>query len=258
VQVVVAVDTRKDITLEVGQNTETVTVLDTAPLLKTESGEVSHRVTTDDADQLPVLTISGGSVVGAACGMGQIRNPLQVATLLPGVAFSNDNAMVVNGLPSNSEAIRIEGQDSTGNIWKTIQQLSQGASVDAIQEVSVQTSNFAAEYGQVGGGYFNFTMKSGTNQLHGSAYDYFVNEALNAGLPFTDFGTQNPTKAGQHIRNAVRRNDWGFTVGGPVRIPKVYNGSDRTFFFFNFEQFRENRTTSNNITTVPTQAYRSG
>ncbi|MBZ5579686.1 MAG: TonB-dependent receptor [Acidobacteriia bacterium] len=258
VPVVVATDTRKDITLQLGAANEVITVEDTAPLLKTESGEVSHRVTMNDADQLPVLTISGGSVVGAAGGMGQIRNPLQVATLLPGVTFSNDNAMVVNGLPSNSEAIRVEGQDSTGNIWKTIQQLSQGASVDAIQEVSVQTSNFAAEYGQVGGGYFNFTMKSGTNQLHGSLYDYFVNEALNAGLPFTDAGTQSPLKAGQHIRNAVRRNDWGFTVGGPVRIPKVYNGADKTFFFFNFEQFRENRTTSNGITTVPTAAYRGG
>ena len=256
VQVIVATDTRKDITLQLGAASEVVTVEDTAPLLKTESGEMSHLVTMNEADTLPVLTISGGSVV--ASPMGQIRNPLQVATLLPGVSFSNDNAMVVNGLPSNSEAIRIEGQDSTGNIWKVIQQLSQGASVDAIQEVSVQTSNFAAEYGQVGGGYFNFTMKSGTNQLHGSAYDYFVNEALNAGMPYTDAGAQSAAKAGQHIRNAVRRNDWGFTVGGPIRIPKLYNGENRTFFFFNFEQFRENRTTSNNLTTVPTPAYRAG
>jgi hypothetical protein len=258
VQVVVATDTRKDITLEVGAASETVTVEDTAPLLKTESGEMSHLVTTNDADQLPVLTISGGSVVGTSNNMGQIRNPLQVSQLLPGVNFSNDNSLVVNGMPSNSESIRIEGQDSTGNIWKVMQQLSQGASVDAIQEVNVQTSNFAAEYGQVGGGYFNFTMKSGTNQLHGSAYDYFVNEALNAGLPFTDEGTQNPLKAGQHIRNAVRRNDYGFTVGGPIRIPKVYNGENKTFFFFNFEQFRQNSTISNGITAVPTAAYRNG
>lgn len=256
VQVVGAVDTRKDVQLEVGSAADVVTITDTAPLLKTESGEVSHLVTINEVNQLPVLTISGGSVVGGA--MGQIRNPLQVSTLLPGVTFSNDNAMVVNGLPSNSESIHIDGQDSTGNIWKTIQQLSQGASVDAIQEVSVQTSNFAAEYGQVGGGYFNLTMKSGTNQFHGSAYDFFVNEALNAGLPFTDAGTQSPAKAGQHIRNAVRRNDWGFTVGGPVRVPKVYNGENRSFFFFNLEQFRENRTTSNGITTVPTDAYRTG
>ncbi|MBV9506750.1 MAG: carboxypeptidase regulatory-like domain-containing protein, partial [Acidobacteriia bacterium] len=198
VQVAVAVDTRKDVKLELGSANEVVTVADTAPLLKSESGELSHQVEINDADQLPVLTISGGNVVTAAGPntMGQIRNPLQISELLPGVQFSNDNSMVVNGMPSNSEAIRIEGQDSTGNIWKVMQQLSQGASVDAIQEVSVQTSNFAAEYGQVGGGYFNLTMKSGTNSLHGSAYDYFVNEFLNAGLPFTDEGTQNPAKEG--------------------------------------------------------------
>ena len=208
VQVVSATDTRKDVRLELGAATETVTVEDTAPLLKTESAEVSHMVSISDVDQLPVLTISGGGVVGGAVGgMGQIRNPLQSMELLPGVTFSTDDAIVVNGLPSNSEAIRIEGQDATGNIWKTIQQYSQGASVDAIQEVSVQTSNFAAEYGQVGGGMINYTMKSGTNKFHGTAYDYFVNEALNAGLPFTDEGTQDPAKEGQHIRNAVRRND---------------------------------------------------
>ena len=257
VQVTVATDTRKDVTLEVGAANEVISVTDTVPLLKTESGEMSHTVAISEADQLPVLTISGGNVFGATT-MGEIRNPLQTAELLPGVTFGNDQAVVVNGLPSNSEAIRIEGQDSTGNIWKVLQQLSQGASVDAIQEVAVQTSNFAAEYGQVGGGYFNFTMKSGTNSLHGSVYDYFANEALNAGLPFTDAGTQDPSKEGQHIRNPVRRNDYGFTVGGPIRIPKVYNGTNKTFFFFNFEQFRENRTTSNGLTTVPTPAYRKG
>lgn len=257
VQVIVATDTRKDVTLEVGATNETISVTDTAPLLKTESGEMSHTVDIDQVDQLPVLTISGGNLFGAT-QMGQIRDPLQIAELLPGVTFSTDAALVVNGLPSNSEAIRIEGQDSTGNIWKVLQQLSQGASVDAIQEVSVQTSNFAAEYGQVGGGYFNLTMKSGTNSLHGSAYDYLVNTAFNAGLPFTDAGTQNPADEGQHIRNPVHRNDFGGTLGGPVVIPKLYNGRNKTFFFVNFEQFRENKVISNGISTVPTQAYRDG
>ncbi len=97
--------------------------------------------------------------------------------LLPGTAFQNDLAVVVNGLPANSENIRIEGQDSTSNIWKIAQQNSQGG-VDAIQEVAIQTSNFAAEFGQAAGGYFNYTMKSGTNKFHGSGYDYFVNEAF--------------------------------------------------------------------------------
>jgi hypothetical protein len=256
IQVVVATDTRKDVTLEVGQATDVVTVTETAPLLKTESGEMSHRVTSDEANDLPVLTISGGGYTGATAS-GNIRNPLAVSTLLPGVSFANDNTLVVNGLPSNSEVIRTEGQDATSTLWKVYQQNSQG-SVDAIQEVSVQTSNFAAEYGQVGGGYFNFTMKSGTNQYHGSGYDYFVNEAFNAGLPFTDAGTQNPAKAGQHIRNPLRRNDYGFTLGGPIRIPKVYDGRNKSFFFFNFEQYRENRHVLNQIATVPTLAYRQG
>jgi hypothetical protein len=257
VQVVVATDTRKDVTLELGSNAEQVTVEATAPLLKTESGEMSHVVETKDAIDLPLLTIAGGGYAGATT-MGNIRNPLQTSVLLPGVNFGNDMQLVVNGLPSNSETIRIEGQDSTGTLWKVYQQRSQTMGVEAVQEVNVQTSNFAAEYGQAGGGYFNYTMKSGTNQLHGSGYDYLVNEAFNAGLPFTDAGTLTPLKAGQHIRNTQRRNDFGFTLGGPIRIPKVYNGANRTFFFFNFEQYRESRQISNGLMSVPTDAYRNG
>ncbi len=249
IQVVTASATRQDIKLELGATSETITVTDEAPLLKTESGEISHVMNTDDIDQLPVLTTAGGSFYGATT-FGNIRNPLQEVILLPGTTFGNDQSLVVNGLPSNSESIRIEGQDSTSTIWKVEQQNSQGG-VDAIQEVAVQTSNFAAEYGQAAGGYFNYTMKSGTNQFHGSGYDYFVNEALNAGLPFTDAGLTNSEKDGQHIRNAVRRNDYGFTIGGPVRIPKLYDGKNKTFFFVNFEQFRQNNTTSGTFTTVP-------
>ena len=113
VQVVVATDTRKDVKLDIGAATEQVTVADSAPLLKTESGEMSHVVETREVVDLPLLTISGGGYAGATAG-GNIRNPLQTSALLPGVAFGNDMEVVVNGLPSNSETIRIEGQDSTG------------------------------------------------------------------------------------------------------------------------------------------------
>jgi hypothetical protein len=251
-----ASDTRLDVALELGAVTDTITVTEEAPLLKTESGEISHTLATEAVNDLPVLTTNGN---GGA--FGNIRNPLQEMVLLPGTAFQNDTAVVVNGLPANSENIRIEGQDSTSNIWKIAQQNSQGG-VDAIQEVAIQTSNFAAEYGQAAGGYFNYTMKSGTNTFHGSGYDYLVNEALNSGLPFTDRCTSDGaycTDTGrQHIRNRVRRNDYGFTFGGPVRIPKLYNGRDRTFFFVNFEQFRQANVSSNGVATVPTLAYRAG
>src|SRR5205823_14159144 len=123
-------------------------------------------------------------------------------------------------------------------------------SVDAIQETAIQTSNFAAEFGQVGGGLFNVTMRSGTNQFHGSTYDYFVNEIFNAGNPFvTGSPAGNP-------RPRARRNDYGFTIGGPVWIPKVYSGREKTFFFFNWGQFRETTKVNNQFQTVPIAAYR--
>ena len=247
---------RQDVTLEVGAATELLTVTGEAPLLKTETGEVSHVVTSKEADNLPVLSLSGGTLVRRDRAW-QHSQSAGDAQLIPGVVFRNDNTLSVNGLPANSQAIRIEGQDSTSTIWKVRQQDSQGG-VDAIEEVSVQTSNFAAEFGQAGGGYFNFTMKSGTNQYHGSAYDYIVNEVLNAGTPFTDAGTNDGAKAGNHVRNAQRRNDYGFTFGGPIVIPKLYDGHDKTFLFFNFEQFRENRTVTNGLATVPTDDYRDG
>src|SRR5579883_2316280 len=251
VVVSVAGTLRIDVPLEVGSNTESVTVTEAAPLLKTESGELSHNMTTDRVDSLPVINLGYGS------GVGNVRNPLQAINLIPGSAFANDNTLRVNGLPANTQSIRIEGQDATNGQHREFNQINQ-ASLDAIQEVTVQVSNYAAEFGQAGGGYFNYTMKSGTNQLHGSAYDYYVNEFLNAGTPFTDAGVRNSLKSGQHIRNAQRRHNYGFTFGGPVDLGKLYNGHDRTFFFFNFEQFRESQVITSGLTTVPTLDYRNG
>jgi len=250
ITVQVAQVVRIDAALEVGANTESVTVDAAAPLLKTESGEVSHNIQTDTLDSLPALTIGAG-----AAG---IRNPLSVVTLLPGTTFQNDFTLRVNGMPSSSQAIRIEGQDATNGLWRAQNQINQ-PSVDSMQEIAVQTGNYDAEYGQAGGGYFNYTMKSGTNNYHGAVFDYFVNEAFNAGTPFTDRTTIGDTgRAGQHIRNRQRRNEWGFNVGGPIAFGKIYDGRNKSFFFFNLDQFRETRFTSNGIYTVPTLAYRRG
>ena len=241
----VAATVRVDFTLEVGAATESVTVNAEAPLLKTESGELSHTVDTSRTDNLPIYTLTG-----TGTGIGNIRNPLAAAELLPGASFKTDNTLRINGMPSSTAAIRVEGQDASNGMWRQLTQVTQSG-VDAVQEVAVQTSNFAAEYGQVGGGYFNFTMKSGTNEFHGSAYDYFDNTALNAGTPFTN------DLQGHLLRNSVHRNDFGGTIGGPVILPH-YNGRDKTFFFVNFEQFRENQFVVNGVTNVPTVAYRQG
>ena len=240
----VAATVRVDANMEVGATNESITITDAVPLLKTEGGEVSHNIATSTLNDLPILTLTVGAAgIGTANTLGNIRNPLSAVALLPGARITTDSIMRINGMPSNSQSINVEGQDATNGFFKQQNQINQSG-VDAIQEVAIQTSNFAAEYGAAGGGYFNYTIKSGTNQLHGSVYDYFVNEALNAGAPFTDAGTINPSKEGQHIRNAIRQNDYGFTVGGPVVIPKIYNGHDKTFFFFNFEQFRQSAFTS--------------
>ncbi len=196
-------------------------------------------------DNLPILGIGN-----ANAGSSGIRNPYGLAQLVPGTNYSANFAMIVNGAPSNTAGYRIEGQDMTNHFVSFALQEMQ-PSADAIQEVAVQTSNYAPEFGTAGGGLFNITMKSGTNQFHGSGYDYFVNEALNAGYPFSNDGT------GNKVRPRSRRNDYGLTLGGPVWIPKLYNGHDKTFFFFNWEQFRETSTLAFNQ-TVPTAAYRKG
>jgi hypothetical protein len=248
ITVQVAETARVDATLEVGATSDTVTVNAEAPLLKTESGELSHQIDYTEADAIPLFTLNGSGNEG----IGNIRDPLSVLSTLPGADFSSDYEARINGLPSGTQAIRVEGQDAT-NGYQQMNNSAVQQSVDAIQEVSIQTSNFAAEYGQVGGGYINYTMKSGTNQYHGSGYDYFQNSALNAGVPFT------VDAAGTgHIKNPLNRNDYGFTLGGPVRIPKLYNGKDKTFFFFNFEQFRQTLVTDNTIATAPLPAWTAG
>ena len=244
VTVEVAQTYRVDVALELGSNTESITVTEAAPLLKTESGELSHTVTSNTMNTLPVMGI------GAAAGASGLRNPYAVVQLLPGATYAPDVDVRINGTPANTQAMRIEGQDAT-NGWYSTQSQTQG-SVDAIQEFAVQTSNYSAELGQAGGGLFNLTMRSGTNQLHGTAYEYFVNEALNAGTPFTNDGN------GHLLRPRQRRNDYGFNLGGPVFIPKVYNGHDKAFFFFNYEHFAETTITNNVAGTVPTLAYRNG
>jgi hypothetical protein len=246
IEVPVATTVRVDVAMEVGTAAESVTVSDTAPLLQTESGELSHNVKTDRLNNLPILGIGAGRT-----GPAGIRNPYAVILLLPGTDFRPDSSVRINGNPSNTQSLRIEGQDATNNLINTQSQTQ--PSVDAIQEFAIQTSNFAAEYGQVAGGFFNATMKSGTNQFHGSAYDYFVNEALNAGQPFT----RDIAKGGL-IRNRARRQDWGFTGGGPVWIPKIYDGHNKSFFFFGYEQFRETLISSSSPINVPTTAYRTG
>ncbi len=237
ITVMVAQTLRIDIKLEVGNISDTVTVNADAPLLKTESGELSHNVTSDRLDELPMLSATG------------MRDPFAAVNLMPGTDGSaGSGIMRVNGMPGFTMALRIEGQDATQQIWTLAYGMST-PSVDAIEETAIQTSNFAAEYGQAGGGILNMTMRSGTNRLHGSAFEYFRNEILDANPPYK--------KAPVYEKPRDRQSDYGFNLGGPIYIPKIYNGRDKTFFFYSFEQNRL-KTSSNASYTFPTQAFQNG
>ena len=242
VRVQVAVSTRVDITVQVGQATTSVEVTDQSSMLKTENAEQSTTVSGEKINSLPI---------NFGIGAGAIRNPLSFAQLTPGANITGWNTVTVNGMPQYSYRVMFEGQESTNSIDPRASDELQ-PSVEAIQEFTLQTSNFAAEFGQVSGGLFNFTSRSGTNQYHGSAYGYGVNEALGAGIPFTDNGN------GGHVRPSKKLYDCGFTFGGPVYIPKVYQGKNRTFFFFNLERYRDRESLYNGIHTMPTDALMKG
>jgi hypothetical protein len=242
---------RVDAVLEVGNAAESVTVTDEAPLLKTESGELSNTIATQTMNTLPLLTVGQNS--------SGIRNPFNIVALLPGAFYQPSPSFTgptvrINGSPGGSEKVLIDGMDGTNILGQGANQQNQPG-MDSIQEWTVQTSNYAAEFGQAGSAVMNVTMKSGSNQFHGSLYEYFQNDILNAGQPFT----AQRDRPNEHVRPTIRRNDYGLTLGGPILIPKVYDGHDKTFFFFNWEQFLQTENfLPPNVSTVPTPAYRNG
>ncbi len=227
---------REDVRLEVGTAAEAVTVTADASLLKTESGELVHNVTISQMNNLPIMALGGSG----------FRDPYALVRLIPGVQYVAGGTMVVNGNPNATVQYRLEGQATgTTGPQRALTAFTQ-ASTEAIQEVAVLTSNYAAEFGTAGGAVLNMSMKSGTNRYSGTLYDYAINEVLNSATPYTG------------LKDRVRRHNVGGTFGGPVKIPKVYDGTNRTFFFFNYEAFRANTIETSQAPTVPIQAYRDG
>ncbi len=242
IQVQVAVTTRVDVVLNVGSTKESVTVTAESSQLKTENAEQSMTVGDKQIAELPI---------NFGIGAGAIRNPLSFVQMTPGAYFNGWNNISINGSALNFKIV-FEGQQSDDPYSTQVSDEIQ-PSVEAIEQFTLQTSNLTAEFGGVGnGGIYNFTSKSGTNQIHGSAYSYIENTAFNAGIPFTNDGTGHHQQVVKHLA------DYGGTIGGPVYIPKVYNGKNKTFFFFNLERYRDREALYNGITTVPNAQYLAG
>ena len=236
-----------DVKLEVGTAAESITITADAPLLRTESSDQNFNIPISTINDLPL----NYALRGPSGQVGQVRNDYSFLDIAPGAYISGQSDIRVNGNPLDSQRTTVDGQEN-GN-WQTGRPDQVEASIDALEEISTQTSNFNAEYGQVLGGLFNLTSKSGTNQYHGAVYDFLQNDDLNAGIPFT---TNGPGLGLQ--RPAIRKNDFGGSFGGPVVIPHIYNGKDKTFFFFNMEAYREVRNNIGTFITLPTAAMRGG
>jgi hypothetical protein len=220
-----------DLTLQVGTATQSVTVTTEAPQLTPSTAEVSSSVTPEEFQALPIEIDDGG------------RNPQTfIFTSLPGTIGSTWSGSI-NGGQLFSHEILIDGvtigrYDMAGG---SMDEYSPGT--DAVGEFKVQMSNYSAEYGDTGGGIANFSMKSGTNQFHGTTFEYNKNPVFNAaGL------VANATGG---LKDNEKENNFGGTLGGPVR-------KDKTFFFFSYEGDRYRNFAPGNLTTIPTAAMRGG
>jgi hypothetical protein len=235
---------RVDIVLKVGSATDSITVNADAALLRTENAEVSHNLSTDRVDAMPNSTTN-------------VRDPFGFSSIMPGVvggttAPAGSANIKVNGSPATSYRVLLDGQDITNANEDPSHTLEQQPAVEALQEFTLQSSNFSAEFGQITGGLYNFTTKSGTNGLHGVGFVFVRNEDLNAGKPYSSSGP-----GGHLLRPFSRGKNYGGAIGGPVVIPKVYNGRNKTFFYANLELYR-NYTGTDTYVTMPTVQMKTG
>ncbi len=231
---------RLDFVLEVGATSETITVTESAPLLSTSSADLGQVVERRYVDLLP---------------MGS-RNVVNLSRLAPGV--TGDTGSYTSNAQSNfsisgggstrgRNEIMVDGIPNT--IPRTGGLIVYVPAADAVQEMKVHTTMFDASYGHSNGGAVNITTRSGTNGLHGTLYDYKRWRALNANS-WTNNRLGLP-------RSPVNYNLWGGTVGGPIVVPKLYNGRNRTFFSFAYETDHDDRDLTRQA-RVPTELERRG
>ncbi len=224
--------------LDVGQLSESVSVTAEAPVVTTEKGDVGYVVNTR---QMTDLSVNG-------------RTFTMLMQLLPGAArtggdeggvgFNNSRPFAINGQRSDYTGMLLDGVENTDMGSQDAMFTAPG--IETIAEFKVQTSNYSAEYGTAGGSNILVVTRSGTKEFHGAAYDFLRNDRLDARNFF----------AGS--KPVLRYNNFGYRIGGPVVIPKVYNeGRDKTFFFW-AQEWRRRRTQSIFRAATPTPEMIAG
>jgi hypothetical protein len=220
---------RQDAALQVGGMAETVTVEAAATLLATENATIAETISERMVEELP---LSGG------------RNVWSLAGTTPGV-LGGTSSFTGAGQRNIQNSLSMDGINSAANLLTAT---SMRPIADAVTEVQVQTGSTSAEYGSYLGVHVNVVTKSGTNEIHGSLFEFLQHDSLGARGYFEDRSTPP---------NPRRRDQFGFQMDGPVFVPRVYDGRNRTFFMFAYEGIRE-KETSTSISSVPTALMRQG
>ncbi|MDX2182165.1 MAG: TonB-dependent receptor [Bryobacteraceae bacterium] len=236
---------REDVALALGDTTETIRVEANVSTVETDSTALGTAIRSEIRDNLPLKG----------------RSSLFMFTLTPGVVNNrygedtrpNDTITNVlfsaNGAPVAATDVFVDGVANTVNVNRGVNISQWVPAVDSIGEFKLEVGTLSAEYGRSGGSMTNMAIKSGTNQIRGTAYEFFRNSKLDANL-FFQRGQGRPLAA-------FGANTYGIAVGGPIYIPKLYDGRNRTFWFANFEGAKEGNGLDRTL-SVPTARMRTG
>lgn len=243
--------------LRVGQATEQVTVYAGSQVINTTDAAVGTVVDHGFVENMPLNGRSFQDLILLTPGV--VTNTPQ-----QGGSVGNSGEFSVNGQRTESNYYTVDGVSANAGVYPdpggpgnsgslpaatalgTTQPL---VSVDALQEFRVQSSTYSAEYGRNPGGQFSFVSRSGANQWHGTAFDYLRNNYFDANNWFNDYYDQPEPP--------LRQNDFGGTLGGPVDVPGIYDGKDKTFFFFSYEGLRLVQPQAANLSYVPDVSLRA-
>jgi len=235
-----------NLTLELGAVDQSVTVVGETPLLNTATASIGTVVDSRRVADLPVSYGNPYELIGLATGASFTRDPRLDRPFEP----THIVGYTIDGTRANRSEITLDGAPATSVANAGEVTASYVPPVDAIQEFKVQTATFDAEMGNTEGGVTNISIKSGTNELHGTAYYNRMLPEMSANDYFANATNQ--------ARGDFSYKRWGGTLGGPVYIPKTYDGRNRTFFFFAYEGIKDSRPRNNGTPTVPTEEMKQG
>ncbi|HYM09212.1 MAG TPA: carboxypeptidase regulatory-like domain-containing protein [Bryobacterales bacterium] len=226
---------RVNVTLEVGTSQQTVEVTAEAQQLQTSDAKTSVTITNKLVDELPL-------VVG-----GVLRSPFDLAQLTPEAKNYGDQGFSIGGGQASSFGVTLDGVSAaTTRALQTSWIAYNSPSVEAITEFTVDSNGFKAEFGHAAGGMMTFSSKSGTNEFHGSMYEFLRNN---------DFDSRNFFEKKHGI---YKQDDFGVSAGGPIVIPKIIHGKDRSFFFVSYEGFRNRVGATTTTASVPSPEMYNG